>query len=698
MLRNEVWKNGDRLPALYRPILLRLKERLKIVFHEHLPDGGVHFSTLSKSFLMMYRSHLNFCLLVFLVVLTAGPLALANGPETQDDNRPQIECISINGSLNRTDRKRVRKMIRNEVGAPLNQETLQQDQERVNAIEQLTVHRVKTDPVSEAKNHVNVTFEIYYSSVDIKTGVSENGGLQVKLGPHRLLNEPHPKQKLRRCRGPEIQKKDNGWKWAREAEKNWNAEKRTFSAQYNWGNYSVRYRVSSNRVDLIIKLQNGLDSRLDHVGVYLTQPLNFPERPDGFWWRQGQVTTKSPKKEPPVVFGDYGQGVVAACLLGDIETTKIGFKKKRLWVAVKGLAAGESRTVRGSIRFGLGTRAGGNKHDLVSDVYNKYGRKHPRKLEWPDRRPIGVLHPSSASKGLFKAGNPKNPRGWNFADEVDIRTREGRRKFKKEALQWARSAAEVGKKNNAQGMIVWSIEGQQYPHQTSYIGAPNKIGRLAPEMDAVADEFFKVFEEAGLRTGVTIRPQKLEIPEQVPQSDSVKPDQKRQWDGDRIPVEDIVETLDGKLTYAKERWGCSIFYVDSNVSSKWEKDEETGDWNQVRREIMPVEIFAELYRRHPDCLIIPEFGHFKYWAYTAPYAQTGEEKRLVWPNAFSANQKVLKFDLSDPKNIQKAAHAIQRGEIILFRGWYGDSRNKVIRRLYRKHHNPKWHGSHPEKK
>ena len=38
-----------------------------------------------------------------------------------------------------------------------------------------------------------------------------------------------------------------------------------------------------------------------------------------------------------------------------------------------------------------------------------------------------------------------------------------------------------------QGLTVWSLEGQEYPQDISYIGAPDMLSTLAPEMDAIAD-------------------------------------------------------------------------------------------------------------------------------------------------------------------------------------------------------------------
>ena len=93
-----------------------------------------------------------------------------------------------------------------------------------------------------------------------------------------------------------------------------------------------------------------------------------------------------------------------------------------------------------------------------------------------------------------------NPRGW-FLDPkgVDVTTPAGRAAFKERVLQYADGSVALLKKMGAQGSIVWDLEGQEYPHATSYLGDPRS---LPEEMDAVADEFFARLRSDGLRTGV----------------------------------------------------------------------------------------------------------------------------------------------------------------------------------------------------
>lgn len=610
---------------------------------------------------------------------------------------PVITSITIQG-VAEADRAEIRQKMHSRVEEPLREETLQKDRQRIEAMDRFVVQSVTTTPAPTSEKKVRVVFQVLYAEVELDLGINDAGALSIQLGPDRLLTPSSRYPRIGRLVVPEKRGKSNKerrsfYKWARRADRTWKAEESTVTVQHEWGEYSAAYAVREDRIDLTIRVRNEMDAAIEHLRIYLTGNFSFPSRPSGYWWKHHRVMTPTPDRAPPVVFGDYGQGVVAACLPEMPDGVRFGFRaKRRLTVEFSELPAGATRTVRGSVRFGLGQAAGGDPHGLVKDVYGVFRAEHPRiGPDWPDRRPIGALHPSSSAKGLFKAGNPKNPRGWKLGRRpVDITTEEGRERFREQALDWARRCVKVCRGMNAQGVIVWSIEGQQYPHATSYLGAPDKIGRFAPEMDAVADEFFQVFSDAGLRTGVCIRPQRLTTPEEVPQSDTVKPRQVRLWDGDRIPVEEITELLDHKLTYARQRWGCSIFYVDSNVASKWAKDEKTGKWKPTRWEVMPAEIFGELARRHPDCLILPEHEYFMYWSCSAPLAATPIKVQKVWPDAFSVNL-MQHFKPDDPRQVERMGGLVERGDILLFRGWFNDAANDVIRNIYKRHHNPEWH-------
>ena len=99
---------------------------------------------------------------------------------------------------------------------------------------------------------------------------------------------------------------------------------------------------------------------------------------------------------------------------------------------------------------------------------------------------------------------------------------------------------------NAQGMVTWDIEGEQYPQPTTYIGDPTQFSTLAPEMDGVIDQYFQTFSSAGFRVGICLRPQQLVFPP-----------------GGGAPTQTTVanptQLLLNKISYAYKRWGTTPF-------------------------------------------------------------------------------------------------------------------------------------------
>ena len=90
---------------------------------------------------------------------------------------------------------------------------------------------------------------------------------------------------------------------------------------------------------------------------------------------------------------------------------------------------------------------------------------------------------------------------------------------------------------------------------------------LAPEMDKIADELFAMITSAGIRAGVTLRPQII-TPD--PSWNSSVPPNRPPWPyyqkklllPNKQPDEDaIFANLERKANYAIKRWNTSVFYV-----------------------------------------------------------------------------------------------------------------------------------------
>lgn len=530
--------------------------------------------------------------------------------------------------------------------------------------------------------------------------LNQDGALSIRAGSDRLLQDSLPKlYHFDWLEGGEETRPDFHW-MTRPTAQRFDADRMALAMEHQWGQYAITFKDKKDRVEIDVQVKNATDKKITRMTIWLTGGFEFPETPKGYAWSKGwAVMTKT--GAPAVAMADYGPVAVAACLLDSRENANVGWGVgKGLTLQIGDLSPGQELTTKVSLRFGPGSDTGADPHELVQDIYQAFAKQHPiLRPEWPDRRAIAALHPSSSHLGSGTTGRTTNPRGWIFGGgKVDVTTVEGKARFTETAMEFARRSVEICRGMNAQGMICWSVEGQEWPHAISYIGSPDRIAEVAPEMDAIADQWFKVFADAGLRTGICIRPQRLVLhpghdPDGPPNKRPFKYQQVMLWTTDKaIDVQGIVELLDKKVAYAKRRWGCTMFYIDSNVASAYAKDPETGKWKNVRWEILPHEIFAELAKRHPDCLLIPEHETALYWACSVPLSETSPRIQHLWPDAFSVNL-MQHFQHTDSEHIQRCVELVRRGDVLLFHGWYNAAANKIVKEIYERNHHPQWHSA-----
>ena len=173
------------------------------------------------------------------------------------------------------------------------------------------------------------------------------------------------------------------------------------------------------------------------------------------------------------------------------------------------------------------------------------------------------------------------------------------------------------------------------------------------------DEYFARFRAAELKVGVCIRPQKIAMLDG-------KPVQQAADD------EHAVQILKEKIAYAKQRWNCTLFYVDSTAT--------------VSGSLNP-DVFKSLAEAYPDVLLIPENESMRYFAYSAPLnsyvhhkvTSTPAGARMVYPKAFS----VLMAPEGDrPEDHDALVTAVRHGDILLFNGWYNNDGVIKIKKLY----------------
>ncbi len=457
---------------------------------------------------------------------------------------------------------------------------------------------------------------------------------------------------------------------------------------YGWGRVSCTYTLRSGRVNLDITIANQSSDILSGI---LLQPLalKFPGQTTAF---EDDTRAGSGVDSPTVAGVSYQGGTLAAANDDVVRPLYLGFpsgdpKKPssifpllaatyrdavfpHSWLASPQISRpiypGESDHLHLSLRVGP---PGPAPDDLAADVYRRYAAAFPFHLSWPDRRPIGYLNLCTT---VPHSAGGKNPRGWfNNDPTVDVTTPEGRQSLQTRLLALADHSIPILKATNAQGVIIWDIEGQEYPHAMSYVGDPR---HLPQEVDPVADRFFQKFREAGLRVGVCLRPQK---PMKTIYGDVAE----------QMQVTDDFYNLNDKIAYAKKRWGCTLFYVDSNVHFEPGSSPNDGD----AYTLLPAKLFQDTAAANPDVLLIPEQQTTRYYAYAPPYdelrqgvAATPEVVRRVYPGAFTVIS-VATDTSGGPLDTRRAEliDSVRRGDILLFRAWYETPEMKPVQEIYK---------------
>ena len=455
-------------------------------------------------------------------------------------------------------------------------------------------------------------------------------------------------------------------------------QRKTLTQTYNWGVIRCAAAAQGNRVTLAIQVTNTSAAILQGLSFSLST-LHLPASAKGL---SGAGEMLPSVDAPGVATQDWGGGTLALCnedvgrplyvgLLpaGKPQTIALQvatFREDRFprgWLSTpkieRPLYPGSADHFTLSLRFGP---SGASASEIAGDLFRKFAQAYPPALAWKDRRPLGTLH-----LGAVEYRQPQNPRGWFTGDgTVDTTTETGRAAFRARVLRYADEAVAVLKSMGAQGMIVWDIEGNEYPHATTYLGDPRS---LPVEIEPVIDAFFKKFTDAGLRVGLCIRPSQP--------ARSV-------YNGDawQIQSDDPEFLLNAKIAYARKRWGCSIFYVDSNViyDPRFKPSDGAG------YELLPARVFQRVARANPDTLLLPEQKDTRYYAYTAPYmefrqgyAGVPDKVRALYPNSFSA---IYAPDGPIDERRADLVAAVKRGDILLFRGWWPDPVNAKIKSIY----------------
>jgi hypothetical protein len=457
----------------------------------------------------------------------------------------------------------------------------------------------------------------------------------------------------------------------------------TIDLSYPWGRISCAYRKQDERLTMSIEVSNTSATAVDEFSLRLME-MNFPRVPSGGPLEAGMfgfgfkgpewLLDQCPPSIPliadprfvvPIIPVDYGTGALnfcsddAECAVSVPFSTNFPTRTRYPFVITcRDIKPGARKIFNVSLSFGP---AGAQVQDLSADALERYAKKYPFQLSWKDHRPIGAI---------FLAGPQidvsSNPRRWtvNFG-EIDITNDKGKAAFRAALLKLADNSVQVLKDTGAQGMITWDPEGEEFLG-ACYYGDPRLVPTFAPEMEfknngaqSVIDEYFEKFRVAGLKVGICIRPQDIAMIDGKPVHQAADD-------------EHAVRILREKIAYAKQRWGCTLFYVDSTAT--------------VGRPFYP-EVFKAVAQAHPDVLLIPENESMRYFAYSAPLNSYVHHKitstpvgaRLVYPNAFSV---LMAADGDQPEDHAALLDAVRRGDILLFNGWYHNTGAEKIKKLY----------------
>lgn len=440
-----------------------------------------------------------------------------------------------------------------------------------------------------------------------------------------------------------------------------------------WGAVRAAYSARGDHLRIALSVHNDTGNTLADLSLRVLEP-EFPQAPLCAELDAGQFglggaphplaagpVAADPRAAPPVLFLAYGSGALAFCsedpaapaaLRVSGATNPPDNTRAALQVLPGPLGPGKTLRCTVSLRFGP---PGATIGSLAGDVLRRWTAAYPFQIRWSDRRPIGELFLATSAQ----PHPASNPRGWfNNAADVDVTSPQGRARFRARLLRYAEESIGILKAMNAQGMVTWDPEGQEFAG-AAYYGDPRLAGRLAPE--AGLEEYFQRFRDAGLRVGVCVRPQEIRFVHGAPrQEDSPDP----------------ARTLLRKIDFARRRWGCTLFYVDSTVRNEAPLD---------------AEVFRRVAAANPDVLLMPENENLRYFAYGAPLnsfqhhtvVSTPPGARAVYPRAFSV---LLAGEGDVGAHRLEFAAAVRRGDILLFHGWWPNPNNAVIKSIYHQAH------------
>jgi hypothetical protein len=450
------------------------------------------------------------------------------------------------------------------------------------------------------------------------------------------------------------------------------------SRAFAWGTLTCTYSAQQDRLTENVVINNRSPNTIGEIGVQAVSlatqsgpvlPMFGSEYnlggPQVFFIPYGGITLSLANEEVQrplsvlVARIPGGLGIFLDSRVPRVLPAKRGGGAQRQAPIDRAIRPGSSDTYSLSMRF---ADKSVSPAVVLGDLFRRWAARFPPNFNWPDRRPIGQL--VLANYGRQLPFNPNNPRYWRFVDpKLDVNSEQGRVDFKNRLLRFADSAVATLKDIGAQGVIAWDIEGEEFIN-LQYVGDPHY---LPPEMQGVVDQFFRRFTDQGLRCGLTLAVRRILSAASGPGSSyPLTAASNREY---LENPDDLFDFLDQNLSYAKRRWGCTLYYIDADGTAAWPSD---------------VSVFRRLAAKYPDVLLIPEQKTLTYYASTAPYCQDtlgrqycgSDDARWLYPRAFSVI-KVFASPVPKPFTPMNLSSRVGGGDVLLITSWAGPQHPQV---------------------
>jgi len=461
----------------------------------------------------------------------------------------------------------------------------------------------------------------------------------------------------------------------------------TVIRNYKWGSIRCHYSVSGDEIKIDVYVANTTQNPIHEVTMGLaTLDMPMPakeggritntklnlEGPDILALSRGNTTLLVANEEVGrLEYLRFQQGprgsifiILDTLFQAMLPARRVTVQENQLrpMVVARPIPTGQSDHYSVALAF---LHGGESPRSVLGDLFDRVAARFPPTLSWPDRRPIGQLMLSS--HGRSSPFDPRNPRYWRFRPSADVTSPAGRAEFETWLLTEADKTVKILKQMNAQGVIVWDIDGQQYPHPISYGGEPR---RIPPEMQGVVDKLFKRFTDAGLRCGVNAGGRRF----------SIAADGRASQDFIDDP-NGMFQMIDEKIRYVEKRWGCTLFYIDAPGGPRWPAD---------------ASVFRRLAANHPNALLSPEHTTIIDYAWIAGIWGTrhgpspSSEARWVYPRAFSIITTSAMSLGRGSTTWQDLVQNVRDGDVLMFASWVSTPQSQAVAQIYQDALGPDW--------